>query len=80
MAANPLPGMPTQVGDPGVFLCSRDDLEPWNRPVRKSAHAGALGEQDRARPGVWLVLALCHDCNYRTRRYCPRHDMRRYNR
>lgn len=65
----PLPGMPLQEGDPGLFICKiADDMPP---PPTTAAGAAAP-----IRPGIWLVLALCPACLYASGRYCRAHDMR----
>ncbi len=67
-----LQDMPLRIGDPGLFLCSRDDLEPWRKGLRKLEQLRAPAP---APPyGVWLVLAGCKRCRYKTRYYCRAHD------
>lgn len=66
-----LPGMPLQVGDPGVFVCGPEDIAPWenSRPRSLALQTPAAGGVPR---GVWLVLHLCQRCA-RIRSYCSDH-------
>lgn len=58
--------MPFRYGDPGVFACGPDDIDPpWPSPPRPPTGSG------RPVTGVWLVLRGCRNC---TRLYCKAHD------
>lgn len=71
---NPLPGMPLQLGDPGVFVCGPDDIAPWEKPRRTSNDVADVVPIRRPAASAWLVLSTCPDCLPRQRRYCDNHD------
>lgn len=62
-----LPGMPTAIGDPGVFVCSIGD----GGPIEPERAAPAPAPPPRS--GVWLVINSCPHCTPRTRTYCADH-------
>lgn len=62
-----LPGMPLAPSD--IRICRIDDGEPTPDPPEPP---------EPAKPPrlVWLALATCPHCNYKTGRYCSSHDIR----
>lgn len=67
-----LPGMPLQLGDPGVFMCGPADIAPWERDVAPRRPVRPVPPP--ATPGAWLVLSTCPHCLPRAGRYCHDHD------
>jgi hypothetical protein len=67
--------MPTRVGDPGVFICGPEDIEPDRDVPVPAVRVAPLAVV----PAHWLVLTLCDHCSpAHGGHYCNEHNSRNF--